>query len=78
MLRKGWWDEEQEKGWRKSSRKMVLESFSAAERLPKPAPQLLFSDVYRELPLHLRRQRGALQRHLRRYGQHYPMELFET
>ncbi|XP_061222852.1 2-oxoisovalerate dehydrogenase subunit alpha, mitochondrial-like [Neopsephotus bourkii] len=78
LLRKGWWDEEQEKSWRKSSRKMVLESFTAAERLPKPAPQLLFSDVYRELPLHLQRQRGALQQHLRRYGQHYPMELFES
>uniref|UniRef100_A0A8V5GMR2 2-oxoisovalerate dehydrogenase subunit alpha n=1 Tax=Melopsittacus undulatus TaxID=13146 RepID=A0A8V5GMR2_MELUD len=78
LLRKGWWDEEQEKGWRKSSRKMVLESFTAAERLPKPSPHLLFTDVYRELPLHLRRQQGALLQHLRRYRQHYPMELFES
>ncbi|XP_053908853.1 2-oxoisovalerate dehydrogenase subunit alpha, mitochondrial isoform X2 [Cuculus canorus] len=77
MVNRGWWDEEQEKGWRKSSRKMVMEAFEEAERKPKPSPQLLFSDVYRELPPHLRRQRAALERHLQLYGEHYPLEHFE-
>ncbi|NXI70053.1 ODBA dehydrogenase, partial [Anseranas semipalmata] len=45
MLGRGWWDEEQEKGWRKSSRKKVMEAFEQAERKPKPSPQHLFSDV---------------------------------
>ncbi|KAM6389934.1 LOW QUALITY PROTEIN: 2-oxoisovalerate dehydrogenase subunit alpha, mitochondrial, partial [Rhynochetos jubatus] len=76
MLGRGWWDEEQER-WRKSSRKMVMEAFEEAERKPKPNPQLLFSDVYREMPPHLRRQRAALERHLQHYGEHYPLEHFE-
>ncbi|XP_075268643.1 2-oxoisovalerate dehydrogenase subunit alpha, mitochondrial-like, partial [Opisthocomus hoazin] len=77
MLGRGWWDEEQEKAWRKSSRKMVMEAFEQAERKPKPSLQLLFSDVYREMPAHLRRQRAALERHLQHYGEHYPLENFE-
>ncbi|NXQ90948.1 ODBA dehydrogenase, partial [Nyctibius grandis] len=55
----------------------VMEAFEAAERQPKPNPQHLFSDVYRELPPHLRRQRAALERHLQLYGEHYPLEHFE-
>ncbi|NXY91720.1 ODBA dehydrogenase, partial [Alcedo cyanopectus] len=55
----------------------VMEAFEAAERKPKPNPQLLFSDVYREMPPNLRRQQEALQRHLQTYGEHYPLEHFE-
>ncbi|XP_014117914.1 PREDICTED: 2-oxoisovalerate dehydrogenase subunit alpha, mitochondrial [Pseudopodoces humilis] len=77
MARRGWWDEEEEKAWRKSSRKMVLEAFEQAEREPKPPPHLLFSDVYREMPPRLRRQREELQRHLETYGEHYPLQNFQ-
>ena len=55
----------------------VMEAFEQAERKPKPNPQHLFSDVYREMPPNLRRQRAALERHLQHYGEHYPMELYE-
>ncbi|NWH83043.1 ODBA dehydrogenase, partial [Piaya cayana] len=55
----------------------VMEAFEEAERKPKPSPRLLFSDVYQELPPHLRRQREALERHLQLYGEHYPLEQFE-
>ncbi|NXO76853.1 ODBA dehydrogenase, partial [Sitta europaea] len=75
--RRGWWDEGQEKAWRKSSRKMVLEAFEQAEREPKPPPHLLFSDVYREMPPRLRRQREELERHLETYGEHYPLQQFQ-
>lgn len=54
-----------------------MEAFEQAERKPKPSPQHLFSDVYREMPPNLRRQRAALERHLQHYGEHYPMELYE-
>ncbi|KAI6059498.1 2-oxoisovalerate dehydrogenase subunit alpha, mitochondrial [Aix galericulata] len=103
MLNRGWWDDEQEKAWRKSSRRkvgelrrrggwghgepprvdlkplvQVMEAFEQAERKPKPSPQQhLFSDVYREMPPHLRKQRAALERHLQHYGEHYPLEHFE-
>ncbi|XP_039909977.1 2-oxoisovalerate dehydrogenase subunit alpha, mitochondrial [Hirundo rustica] len=77
MARRQWWDEAQEKAWRKNSRKMVLEAFEQAEREPKPPPQLLFSDVYREMPPRLRQQREQLERHLETYGEHYPLQQFQ-
>ncbi|XP_065511147.1 2-oxoisovalerate dehydrogenase subunit alpha, mitochondrial isoform X2 [Caloenas nicobarica] len=77
MANRGWWDEEEEKGWRKSTRRMVMEAFERAEREPKPNPQLLFSDVYREMPPNLRRQRAALERHLQLYGEHYPLQRYQ-
>ncbi|NWV93915.1 ODBA dehydrogenase, partial [Machaerirhynchus nigripectus] len=77
MAKRGWWDEAEEKAWRKSSRKMVLEAFEQAEREPKPPPRLLFSDVYLEMPPRLRRQRAELERHLETYGEHYPLQQFQ-
>ncbi|NXI79167.1 ODBA dehydrogenase, partial [Rhipidura dahli] len=77
MANRGWWDEDEEKAWRKSSRKMVLEAFEQAEREPKPPPRLLFSDVYLEMPPRLRRQRAELERHLETYGEHYPLQQFQ-
>ncbi|XP_035950795.1 2-oxoisovalerate dehydrogenase subunit alpha, mitochondrial isoform X2 [Halichoerus grypus] len=74
---RGWWDDEQEKAWRKQSRKKVMEAFEQAERKPKPSPSLLFSDVYQEMPAQLRKQQEALARHLQTYGEHYPLDHFE-
>ncbi|KAK2088540.1 hypothetical protein P7K49_034447 [Saguinus oedipus] len=77
LLSRGWWDEEQEKAWRKQSRKKVMEAFEQAERKPKPNPNLLFSDVYQEMPSQLRKQQESLARHLQTYGEHYPLEHFD-
>ncbi|XP_064149769.1 2-oxoisovalerate dehydrogenase subunit alpha, mitochondrial isoform X3 [Loxodonta africana] len=77
LLNRGWWDEEQEKAWRKQSRKKVMEAFEQAERKLKPNPNLLFSDVYQEMPTQLRKQQEALARHLQTYGEHYPLDHFE-
>nr|XP_060507178.1 2-oxoisovalerate dehydrogenase subunit alpha, mitochondrial isoform X2 [Panthera onca] len=74
---RGWWDDEQEKAWRKQSRKKVMEAFEQAERKPKPNPNLLFSDVYQEMPAQLRKQQESLARHLQAYGEHYPLDHFE-
>ncbi|XP_067575870.1 2-oxoisovalerate dehydrogenase subunit alpha, mitochondrial isoform X3 [Pseudorca crassidens] len=73
----GWWDDEQEKAWRKQSRKKVMEAFEQAERKLKPSPSLLFSDVYQEMPTQLRKQQESLARHLQAYGEHYPLDHFE-
>lgn len=55
----------------------VMEAFEQAERKPKPNPNLLFSDVYQEMPAQLRKQQEALAQHLQTYGEHYPLEHFE-
>ncbi|KAF6078042.1 hypothetical protein HJG60_008985 [Phyllostomus discolor] len=77
MQSRGWWDDEQEKAWRKQSRKKVMEAFEEAERKLKPNPSLLFSDVYQEMPAQLRKQQESLTRHLQTYGEHYPLDHFE-
>ncbi|XP_010847641.1 PREDICTED: 2-oxoisovalerate dehydrogenase subunit alpha, mitochondrial [Bison bison bison] len=74
---RGWWDDEQEKAWRKQSRKKVMEAFEQAERKLKPNPTLIFSDVYQEMPAQLRKQQESLARHLQTYGEHYPLDHFE-
>ncbi|XP_078517188.1 2-oxoisovalerate dehydrogenase subunit alpha, mitochondrial [Lissotriton helveticus] len=77
MLNRGWWDEDQEKTWRKKSRKMVMEAFEQAERKLKPKPELMFSDVYATMPSHIQKQQESLFRHLKIYGEHYPLDLYE-
>lgn len=77
MLNRGWWDEDQEKTWRKKSRKMVMEAFEQAERKLKPKLELMFSDVYATMPSHIQKQQESLFRHLKIYGEHYPMDLYE-
>nr|XP_056701717.1 2-oxoisovalerate dehydrogenase subunit alpha, mitochondrial [Euleptes europaea] len=77
MVGQGWWDEDQEKNWRKKSRKRVMEAFEEAERKLKPQPQLLFSDVYCETPWHIQKQQESLEHHLKQYGEHYPLGQFE-
>lgn len=55
----------------------VMEAFQQAERKLKPNPNLLFSDVYQEMPAQLRKQQESLARHLQTYGEHYPLDHFE-
>lgn len=55
----------------------VMEAFEQAERKLKPNPNLLFSDVYQEMPAQLRRQQESLARHLQTYGEHYPLDHFD-
>ncbi|XP_056393787.1 2-oxoisovalerate dehydrogenase subunit alpha, mitochondrial isoform X1 [Hyla sarda] len=77
MMHNGWWDDEQEKIWRKKSRKMVMEAFEKAERERKPSIQHMFTDVYAEMPPSLKKQEESLKKHLKVYGEHYPMDSYE-
>uniref|UniRef100_UPI00358ED7EF 2-oxoisovalerate dehydrogenase subunit alpha, mitochondrial-like isoform X1 n=1 Tax=Myxine glutinosa TaxID=7769 RepID=UPI00358ED7EF len=78
MINQGWWDDTQEKAWRKESRKMVIETFERAEKKLKPSPKLLFTDVYDTLPPSLKKQEEQLQKHVERYAEHYSLDKFET
>ncbi|MBN3313004.1 ODBA dehydrogenase, partial [Atractosteus spatula] len=77
MTARGWWGEEEERAWRKQSRRRVMEAFEKAERRLKPHPELLFTDVYHNDPPHLQRQREALWRHVQTYKEHYPLDQYE-
>ncbi|KAG9333082.1 hypothetical protein JZ751_013506 [Albula glossodonta] len=77
MTARGWWGEEEERAWRKQSRKLVMEAFERAERRLKPRPELLFSDVYQEIPPNLEKQKESLWRHLQQYKEHYPLDVYD-
>uniref|UniRef100_W5NA50 2-oxoisovalerate dehydrogenase subunit alpha n=1 Tax=Lepisosteus oculatus TaxID=7918 RepID=W5NA50_LEPOC len=77
MTARGWWGEEEERAWRKQSRRRVMEAFEKAERRLKPHPELLFTDVYHDDPPHLQRQREAMWRHVQTYKEHYPLDQYE-
>ena len=77
MTARGWWGEDDERSWRKASRKMVMEAFEKAEKRHKPRPDLLFTDVYKEMTPHLTKQRDGMWRHVKQYKEHYPLDAYE-
>ncbi|KAF7699293.1 hypothetical protein HF521_004035 [Silurus meridionalis] len=77
MSARGWWGEDEERAWRKQSRKLVMEAFEKAERRLKPNLELIFTDVYDEMTPGLTKQRESMMRHLQQYKEHYPVDLYE-
>ncbi|KAF1590919.1 UNVERIFIED_CONTAM: 2-oxoisovalerate dehydrogenase subunit alpha, mitochondrial, partial [Eudyptes robustus] len=78
LEKKGWWSEEKDQDYLKQVRKDVLKAFSAAEKVKKPSIDLMFTDVYKEVPAHLKRQQTELKEHLAQYGEHYPLNTFKS
>ncbi|KAJ3023454.1 UNVERIFIED_CONTAM: hypothetical protein HDU68_008610 [Siphonaria sp. JEL0065] len=68
---KNWWSEEQDQALRKEARAQVLEAFSNAEVLKKPAVSNLFTDVYDEMPWNLVEQKEKLAELMKKYPAHY-------
>ncbi|CAD5112562.1 DgyrCDS1771 [Dimorphilus gyrociliatus] len=77
MERKNWWNDETEKEWMQSSRKQVLEALSRAEKKKKPSPSQMFTDVYAEVPPHLKKQFEEVKKHIGNYSKEYPLDKFE-
>ncbi|XP_075956391.1 2-oxoisovalerate dehydrogenase subunit alpha, mitochondrial [Anarhichas minor] len=76
MTARSWWSEDDERSWRKQSRKMVMEAFEKAEKRLKPSPELMFTDVYQEMTPNLNKQRDSMWRHLQQYKEHYPLDQY--
>ncbi|KAI1728829.1 dehydrogenase e1 component domain-containing protein [Ditylenchus destructor] len=77
LEKKEWWSEEQDKEWLASVRKEVLRATNSAENATKQPVSEMFTDVYKEMPKHLEKQRKELEEHLKVYGEHYPLDKFE-
>lgn len=75
---KQWWSAEQDDELKKSIRKTVLKSFSAAEKRKKPAVEHLFTDVYDEIPAHLAEQQKELAEIMKKYPEYYPTDDYAT
>lgn len=77
MTARSWWSEDDERTWRKQSRKMVMEAFERAEKRLKPNPELMFTDVYQEVTPLLSKQRESMWKHVQQYKEHYPLDLYD-
>jgi len=64
-----------EKEHRAESRKQIVEAFNKAEKRLKPKISDLFTDVYDQLPPHLKEQQEELRAHLAKYPNDYPVSL---
>ena len=55
----------------------MLEAFNRAEKMLKPNPELLFTDVYDKMPKRLEQQLQDMKTHVKNYPEHYPLNTFE-
>ena len=54
LVSKGWWGDAQEKAWKEECKRQVMMAFARAEKRLKPDWRELFTDVYDEMPTHIR------------------------
>lgn len=77
MVKKGWWNDEMEKEWKKESKQRVMQAFAEAEAKKKPNPELLFTDVYKDMPKHIEKQLKNMKDHVNMYKEHYPVDAYD-
>jgi 2-oxoisovalerate dehydrogenase E1 component alpha subunit len=58
---KGWWNAIMEKEFKSQTRSDVLKAFMAAEKIDKPHWSEMFTDVYDNVPPHLKEQEEQLK-----------------
>lgn len=51
-----------------------MAAFAEAEKRPKPSPNYLFTEVYKEVPPHLQKQSKEMKEHVTKHAQHYPLD----
>lgn len=73
MLAQNWWDEAQEKTLFDGLREDVLAAVKVAEKIAKPELRELITDVYDTPPAHLEAQLDALEQHIKKYPDSYPV-----
>ncbi|XP_063381937.1 2-oxoisovalerate dehydrogenase subunit alpha, mitochondrial [Cydia fagiglandana] len=78
LERKGLWDEEADKAFQKEARSTVLKTMQEAEKKKKPHWKEMLEDVYYEMPEHLQKQMMEMENHLKKYGEHYPLNQYQS
>lgn len=54
-----------------------MKAFGEAEARKKPNPELMFTDVYDEMPPHLEKQLQAMKDHVAKHKEHYPLDQYD-
>jgi len=68
------WDDDKDAALWKESRKDILDALKRSETHKKPPISALFTDVYDQLTPNLIEQKQELEEHLKKYGEHYPLD----
>lgn len=55
----------------------MLKAFGEAEKELKPSPNVLFTDVYDDVPPHLQEQRDEMWASVKAHPDNYPTDKFE-
>ncbi|KYN16187.1 2-oxoisovalerate dehydrogenase subunit alpha, mitochondrial, partial [Trachymyrmex cornetzi] len=72
----GLWCQKREQELIDSIKKEIFHAFGEAERKSKPHWRNLFTDVYKEIPDHIRKQMNLMEKHLEEFKEHYPLSSF--
>lgn len=77
LFHRGWWTDDEDKKYLTQVRKEILDAFAKAEKKKKPPVDLMFTDVYAELPPVLSEQMKEMKAHVKKYQSHYPVSSYE-
>merc|ERR1719147_510635 len=77
LIKKGLWNEAKEAEWKESSRKEVMTAFAKAEKVLKPNWKQMFTEVYDEVPVDLKRQMVEMEQHVELYKDQYPLKNYK-
>lgn len=72
MDSKGWFNEDEVKGFVESTRQEILSSLKSAETVPISKIEDMIEDVYDTPPWHLKEQLNELKQHIKKYPAEYP------
>jgi len=70
----GWWSQEQDAALYEKYREEVLAALKVAEKIAPPPLNELITDVYSDVPPHLRAQLTELKSHIAKYPAQYPSQ----
>lgn len=72
----GLWCQEKEQELINFTKEEILHFFKEAEKKSKPYWKELFTDVYKEIPDHIRKQMNLMEKHLEEFKEYYPLNSF--
>ncbi|NUQ81199.1 MAG: thiamine pyrophosphate-dependent dehydrogenase E1 component subunit alpha [Bacteroidetes bacterium] len=68
MMKAGLWTSDEEKAWEQECEKELIECIKQAESIGKPDADIMFDDIYDEIPWHLQEQKEMMQSFLKMEG----------
>ena len=78
LVKRGLWNEGSEEKLRAEVNKAVRKSIQRAREEPKPHLDMLFTDVYDQVPPQLEKQRREMWKHVNKYKDQYPLKDYEV